>query len=299
MTIDFPYEDEALLLPGQQAGGRVWIPRQALAAGGRYPLLVLLHGVSSSPSSRPHRLLRGAQDLSRVARRLMDAGTAEPVLIAAPSQTAEVASSGSLWRAEHLDLAELIHAVEQALPPALGVRLRRDRVSVLGHSGAGCVLTVGQRNGLLHVAEQARLLAERGVHLEVLGLMDTCFYGATGAQFLRRHLEGTGTRILGMWVEPEDWDGQNRRGLEAFARALGLDAEVPCDPERYERCQGDAAGSLLLKARETALLAGLHDGRPEPEQLAPHSGVPIFLMEELLRRHYPAVAPARRVDDPG
>jgi len=323
-VIDFSYRDEQLLEDLHSGGGRVWIPAAARARGGRYPLVVLLHGTdgasaaascassSSSSSSasgassaaasdsdsaaaaRPdplHRLLAPPLDLSRDFGRAIGRGVCAPVLVAAPSQTRDAHSSPALWTADGLDLADFVRVLDAELAALGSVRIDRRAVSVFGHSGAGCVVTPRERNGLFHVADQVGALRNQGIHVRLLGLMDICFHGYGGGRYLRDALAGTSTRVIAMWVEPETWFTSLDRDLDGFARGLGLHGPVPCDPRRYETCLGNKQGWWLFKARRQGLDQGRGSGPvdrdpPDDGHLTAHSAITRWFVQEALRRHF-------------
>ncbi|MFH2006742.1 MAG: hypothetical protein ABI333_09170 [bacterium] len=261
--MDFQYRDELLLDDIHAHGGRVWIPEEAREKGGRYPLLVLLHGIDTDEEpDPPHRLLAPPLDVSRIIKRRIEADELAPMLVAAPSQTRDADSSVSLWTAEGFELGDFVQAVDRELAASTRVRVDRHDVSVFGHSGAGCVVTANQRNGLFHIAEELSDLRRRSIWVRLLGLMDICFHGHGGGEFLAEKLANTDTKVFAMWVEPEAWSKGLDRDLDGFARGLGVTDTVACDRQRYESCHGNPAGWFLYKVHKENL-----------QHSAPHAAV--------------------------
>lgn len=281
LTVDFPYRDRVLLKKGRARGGRVWVPSEAMNRGGVFPVVVLLHGVVTRYEHGMHRLLPRYQNLSRVAAAMIRSRRVEPVILAAPSQTKRATFSGTLWTEQGFDLADFVRTVEQVLSArAPGVQVDRARVSVFGHSGAGCGFG---GKGLFRIAKQVPSLRRAGFSIPVLGLMDVCFNGKRGGRLLRENLAGTRTRVFAMWVEPEQWGSANYRQIRRFAGALGEGVSVECDRRRYSRCRRFGRRFRLVKARRRALVRAFRDRRFTGTYLPPHSTLPLWFMEEAFR----------------
>jgi hypothetical protein len=288
-VVDFSYRDEQLLGHGQ-GGGRVWIPAVARERGGQYPLVVLLHGTAPKLKADDlHRLLAPPLDLSLEFKKALGRGEAVPVLVAAPSQTRHAQASPTLWTRDGFDLADFVTVLEAELRALGSVRVDRREVSVFGHSGAGCVVTPRERNGLFHVAERVGALRKLGVHVVVLGLMDICFHGYGGGRFLRAALAGTSTRVAAMWVEPETWFSALDRDLEGFSKGLGITEPAVCDRSRFETCLENDRGWWLFKARRPRLIQEIESRSPNPPGGVPleaHSTVTRWFVQQALRRHF-------------
>ncbi len=286
-VLDFPYRDGQLLAQRQTHGGRVWIPAVARARGGRYPLVVLLHGTTSEEPGPepPHTLLAPPLDLSRAFKRAVDQGTAGPMLVAAPSQSRNAQDSPSLWTGEGFDLADFVAVLDAELEAVSGVQVDHRFVSVLGHSGAGCVVTPREQNGLFRVARRASALQKKGLRVVLLGLMDICFHGYGGGRFLRDALSGTATHVAAMWVEPQTWFTSLHRDLDGFASGLGTRDPVACDKTLFESCLGNAQGWWLLQARRQVLQRSLDSAATAGRQTV-HAAVTRWFVQELLRRNF-------------
>lgn len=125
MHVTFAFEDERWLQPGEHDGGLAHVFDEVVAPA---PLLVWLHGTNEKGPL--HRGL-GAPGF--------DLRTFVPrtTIVAGPSQTREAASGSRLWIG--FDLTAFVDAVERAT----GVPIDRARVTLAGHSGAGCNATGG------------------------------------------------------------------------------------------------------------------------------------------------------------
>jgi len=285
-VIDFSYRDELLLEDIHTNGGRVWIPAAARARGGKIPLVVLLHGTDGDEQpDPPHRLLAPPLDLSLEFKRAVDRGVSVPVLVAAPSQSRDAQSSPTLWTEEGFDLADFVTVLDAELKALGSVRVDHQAVSVLGHSGAGCVVTPRKINGLFNVAENLGTLRKQGIVVPFLGLMDICFYGYGGGHFLRDALAGFSTRVVAMWVEPETWFTTLDRDLDGFAKGLGVADPVRCNAARFESCLGNDRGWWLFKARRHGLEQGPVNP-PDDGHLSVHSALTRWFVQEILRRHF-------------
>lgn len=292
-TLDFPYRDARLLHPGERHGGRVLVPGKAQLSGAPVPLVVVLHGRDLGGRPPLHELMAGNADLRPVVARLVAADAARPVLLAAPSQTRAAEVARTLWTPEGFELASFVEAVARRLAPE-GITVDRGQVAVLGHSGAACHLAGDDGNGVFQVARRLRALASQGIRVRWLGLMDGCFFGAHGAGWLRRALDGTEARVAAMWTDPEEWGSRRYRKVRGFTRALGGRGLAGCAPGRYARCLETGDGWWVIHAREPALRRafGRASGRTRP--IASHYALPRWLLEELLVRWLPAASSPER-----
>ena len=152
-TITFPFEDERWLHPGEREGGLAHVFDEVVDPA---PLVVWLHGTNDRGPL--HRGL-GAKGF--------DLRTLVPTsfLVAGPSQTRDAASGSRLWTA--FDLTRFVEAVEQAT----GRAIDRTRVTLVGHSGAGCNVA----GGLLSPLGAVRPCSVVAI--------DTCLDARFGARF--------------------------------------------------------------------------------------------------------------------
>lgn len=134
--IEFPFDDELRLLPGERDAGKVWRSRGLRDDGGEVPLVVFVHGIIFD-GLRHHWLTtdpNGPWDARPFLSAMVDDGTLPPLVAAAPSQTRDATDPGKLFT--ELDFDALVGAVDRALAPHQ--RVDRNRVVVVGHSGAAC-----------------------------------------------------------------------------------------------------------------------------------------------------------------
>ncbi|RYE94968.1 MAG: hypothetical protein EOO75_00535, partial [Myxococcales bacterium] len=140
----FAFEDERYLLPHQKEGGLVYVP-SAVPAGASVPLVIFLHG--NNPNGPLHRGLgsgaglltssneiEAGYDLRPVVQEMIDRGTMAPVMVGGPSQTREASKGRDMWPT--FDPFAFVDAAERSLGDR--ARVDRERVVVVGHSGAGC-----------------------------------------------------------------------------------------------------------------------------------------------------------------
>jgi acetyl esterase/lipase len=126
----FSFQDHRYLHRDQRESAAALLPDGEPAP---LPLVVFLHGVN--PAADLHLWLGGgARDLRPLAAALMQSGEVIPFVLAAPSQTKSAGSTRSLWTS--FELGAFVDAVVQA--SAGSVQIDRQRVVLMGHSGAGC-----------------------------------------------------------------------------------------------------------------------------------------------------------------
>lgn len=181
-SFDFPFEDERRLARGQKNGGRVYVPP---GTRGRPTVMVWLHGNNEGASL--HRGLGGGgSDL----RTTLPSG----FILAAPSQSVS-AKGPSLWGG--FDLDRFLDAVDAAL----GKKVDRSDVVLMGHSGAGCSMGSG-----LH-SKFDRTMPKKIV------LVDTCLSPELGASLAKM---ADRTKVYA-YYQPKTW----KRDFAGFGRALG------------------------------------------------------------------------------
>jgi hypothetical protein len=135
-SVTFPFDDAALLEPGQHDGGLAFVPA-VVPTRAPVPLVVFLHGNNEARALHP-RLRDGDDDLRVLARRLAGRKVA-PFVVAAPSHTRGADAAELLFPA--FDLDRFVAATEGAL--AGRARVDRARIVVVGHSGGACNPTGG------------------------------------------------------------------------------------------------------------------------------------------------------------
>jgi hypothetical protein len=193
----FAYEDERYLYRDQRQSGAALLPDAAEPV----PLLVLLHGVNSGGDT--HLWLGGGgRDLRPLALALMQSGEVSPFVLAAPSQTKGASSTRRLWSA--FDLSSFVDAVAQA--SAGSVEIDRQRVVLMGHSGAGCNPDGGLASDFWTEADPLP---------QALVSIDPCLDVEMGAAMSRRPVAVP----LLLWWQSAIW----RRDPLAFWAALTLD----------------------------------------------------------------------------
>lgn len=139
-SVDFDFEDSRYLLPWQHHGARAYVPEGA--GDDAVPLVIFLHGTNTGRVLHPWMSERSS-DLRVLLDELVQEGKMVPAVLAAPSQTRR-ASIRHLW--DGFDYAAFVRETEAALGDA--ARIDRERVVLVGHSGAGC----NPEGGLLHAA---------------------------------------------------------------------------------------------------------------------------------------------------
>jgi len=133
-SIEFPFNDDSLLVRPQKDGGLVYIP-DSVHRGESAPLVVFLHGINDRQGI--HLWMGspiGPFDLRATWDGWIEEAQARPALLAAPSQTRQAAAAATLWT--DFDLEEFVDATDETLGSLASVD--RSQVLVVGHSGAGC-----------------------------------------------------------------------------------------------------------------------------------------------------------------
>lgn len=191
--------DQGQLLAGQSRGGYLHIAGEP-DPGEALPLVVFLHGLNFG--TQLHVWMGGGQaDLRASADRVAE--NAGAFILAAPSQTANAAAARTLWAS--FDLDAFVDEVSRAARES-GVRVDRDRVLLVGHSGAGC----GEGVGLY-----APRTAEETVPAAILAI-DPCLDEDLGRSAAR-----VGRPIVVAWQDsewPRDPDGMERGFADEVSR---------------------------------------------------------------------------------
>lgn len=227
-TVEFSFEDGRYLAAGETNGGAIFVP-DGVDAEALSPLVVLLHGTNERGPL--HRWLRGdaGRDLRPVVQRLVDADGVPPMLLAAPSQTRGASSGRKLW--EGFDLSAFVDAVEHAADGL--ARVDRDRVVVVGHSGAGC----NPNGGLLRAASVPGDVVPIGIVAA-----DVCM-DVEAAELLAHAPDTTDVSVF--W-QPVSWP----RDFDAFVTAFeaASPAGAPRHAERLDDLGDDPHDAALVEA---------------------------------------------------
>lgn len=134
--VEFPFDDDARLQPGQARGGKLWRSRGLPNDGAPVPLLIIVHGIIFD-GQRHHWLSpdrAGPWDARPFMDDLVESGAVSPLVVAVPSQTRDATDPGKLFLG--LDFDAFVGAVEQAL--SSHQRIDRGRIVIVGHSGSAC-----------------------------------------------------------------------------------------------------------------------------------------------------------------
>lgn len=134
--VEFPFQDDLRLLPGEANAGKLWRSHGLLDDGSAVPLVIFVHGIIFD-GQRHHWLTAdpaGPWDARPFMESLVDQGELPPLVVAVPSQTRDATDPGKLFNG--IDFDAFVAAVDSALAPHQ--RVDRTRVVVLGHSGSAC-----------------------------------------------------------------------------------------------------------------------------------------------------------------
>lgn len=163
-TIDFPFDGQSVGDKALTYEGRIFVTDRASVAGSPVPLVVFFHGLNRQLI--PHRWMGGGNegDVRKIVGELVMAGKIAPVVLAGPGSIEPAAVSGGA-SFPMFDFDRFVDLTEEALGQR--AKIDRDRVVVLGHSGAGC----SAKGGIL-TATTSKL-----VPLAVVSI-DTCMPGS-------------------------------------------------------------------------------------------------------------------------
>lgn len=195
-TLYFDHDSSSLLEKGEQLGAAVYVPAD-VDTPAALPLVVFLHG--TNPTGALHLWMGGgpAPDL----REIVDAWTGSdrpaPFLLAAPSQTRGARTGSTLWPT--FDLSTFVDHAEAALPTT--VEVDRERILVVGHSGAGC----NGLGGLASIATTASPFA--------LVALDTCLDDPFAAALRQSATSGVHVSV---YFQRTIW----LRDFDGFAKAV-------------------------------------------------------------------------------
>lgn len=211
-------EDLLLELPYPHEWGKVFIPKEA-RCGGSFDLILLLHGVVQKGAD-PSMMLGGGvtekdRYLEEVARSLIDAKQARPVLLADPT---DIGTSCQLYDAQDFDFLEYFQQLSKALS-AHKIAVRS--ISAAGHSGSACCLKAGMYR-----------ITQYFPDLKVWGSIDSC-YGSTGyARFAQEKLPEK-TQIFTVTRT-----GKFTKSKAYLKEIIGETPEaLTCDTKQFDTCQ--------------------------------------------------------------
>lgn len=133
-TRPFAWDQERLLRDPKTPGALAYLTVGVTKAA-PHPVVVFLHGMN--PYGELHMSMAPSVarpvDLRAVLDALVVSGRIPPVVLAAPSHNKASFAAVRMW--PDFDVRAFVDATEAALG---GVKLDRDRIIVVGHSGAGC-----------------------------------------------------------------------------------------------------------------------------------------------------------------
>ncbi len=205
-TVDFAFKDSRYLRSSQHHGGRAYVPEGAGGGDDAVPLVIFLHGTNTAGVLHPW-LSERSSDLRILLDELVAEGRIVPAVLAAPTQTRR-ASIRHLW--EGFDYVAFVRETEAALADA--VRIDRERVVLVGHSGAGC----NPEGGLLHAAATKAEPALLG-----LVAIDVCMKSSYGLALGKSRA----TSVSVFW-QVESWKRDHGDFYEAFLESrAGFGAE--------------------------------------------------------------------------
>ncbi len=241
-------------------GGQVWIPREA-ACGGRFPVLVLLHG--NNPYGRLHKYLGGGKNIDKIARSYLNKRYIEPVILAEPIHHAvckrkELRHGLDLLWAGRFSFRTYRHRLEALLRQH---HIRAKNWSLIGHSGAGCC----PMGGLFTAAQVWR-------RLKIWATADTCYKNPLLYQLPIRRFSHSRTILYNACRGEKEYPGYDN-----FVRHMYGTHPKPtrCDPLYYKEC---------IRHPRKRWYSFVTKGTTVPG----HGPVVIELIKTILWRHFPS-----------
>jgi hypothetical protein len=250
-----PGEDELLEVDYPNAG-KLFIPHEA-RCGGRFDLVVMLHGINLSANRAPS--LGGGLRLELLARHLVDGNAVRPVILAEP---VHIEGTSARLYGPGFDPVEHL----QRLEPLLEARnIKLSSLSYIGHSGAGC----HEGNGMYKILERLpALVPAHAPRLALWGLMDVCYEDAYHWELPIAAFAKESTAVVNMYSVQGDPD--------AFEEALlEPSLTLPCSPSLYSSCLVHAERPWC--SYRTRASAGIG-----------HENNPYFFMREVFPHVFPA-----------
>ena len=262
---------------------RVWAHPHTFLYG-PVPLVIFLHGINGKTRKKYPPLDEKAVHVGKLAGKLIDDGAVTPLVICAPTDF-----SDSPWGG--FDLKRTVDAVAQLLAEQ-NVKIDYDRVSVVGHSGAG-----GYRGrGLNRIADQHAQFD--GHSLQVFGITDTCTTKDNALQYAAGLKDNKVTAIYSLHKGTGGWAPYD--GSQTWAKALGADKkvtevkepELQSDVEDYYDNGGATPLRVAIKIK-TAGLTAKHKPWKETKgyhaEVGAHNDMVPMWAWYALPRFYPAV----------
>ena len=166
-TYDYDYDGKEIGHPERRWLGRAFVHKKAAEMAGQpLPVLVFIHGLNAEKIK--YRWMGGGQegDVRRIVSEMIEAGTAPPMIVAAPSSVdpATITNAGFTWPA--FDLDNFLDRTAKRLGSA--ATLDPARVIVAAHSGGGCNIKGGLATAIR--AKKTPVLA--GISIDTCMLFD-------------------------------------------------------------------------------------------------------------------------------
>lgn len=203
-------------------GGSVWIPSEA-RCGGRFPVVVLLHG--NNTSRERVKSLGGGRNLEKWARRYLNGKLIRPLILAEPIHFGACAPPARRKGLPYLFTGRFRFAKYRKL---LEAKLRKQGIrasswSFIGHSGAACCLTMGMF-AIQKVWPKIRVWASA----------DGCYNGQLQAATLMRQFDGKRTKVINACRGYPAYKGYKKYERTLLTRKAST---VRCDKRYYKTCR--------------------------------------------------------------
>ncbi len=209
ITKDFDYDAAELKDKSRRYTGRTFVHRVAYESRGKLPLIVFFHGLNRALI--PHRWMGGGTegDVREIASDLFDKGLIAPAILAGPgSIQKDAVSFGASFPT--FDFDGFVDLVVANLDP--GLPIDREKIVVLGHSGAGC----SEKGGIV-----TALRSKHPIHAVVS--IDTCMPGSLAAALSAAPSK---TNVVVTW-QTATWEREFPHFRKVFESGV---AKAPADP---------------------------------------------------------------------
>lgn len=203
-------------------GGSVWIPAEA-RCGGRFPVVVLLHG--NNTSRERIKSLGGGRHLEKWARRYLNGKLIRPLILAEPIHFGACAPPARRKGLPYLFTGRFRFDQYRKL---LEAKLRRHGIrasswSFIGHSGAACCLTMGMF-AIQKVWPKIRVWASA----------DGCYNGQLQAATVMQQFDGKRTKVINACRGYPAYKGYKKYERTLLTRRAQT---VRCDKRYYKTCR--------------------------------------------------------------